>query len=78
LAQTAARFGQRPSSLLQIRDTCAALDFDITCGYRLMLFDLERQRRELAALSGEDFNEQGQVINMGGRRALITKDTQYW
>lgn len=67
LAQTAQKFGQRPSKLLGIGENALALDFDITCSYRLLLFDLECNNHEMAAINGEE-------MPVG----KITKDTLRW
>lgn len=81
LAQTAERFGQRPSQLFKIAIDFLALDFDITCSYRLLLADIERQKRELAEMNGDEYD--GDLLldaprQTGGTKGKITKDTEVW
>jgi hypothetical protein len=44
-------FGVRPSRILKVSDEATALDFDMTCTTRLLLYDAEREKRQLEALS---------------------------
>jgi hypothetical protein len=46
LALAAKSFGQRPSILYGITDPAIALDFDLTCNRRLMLWDIYLNKKE--------------------------------
>lgn len=52
MALTARDSGQRTSQLLKIEDEKLALDFDRTCTARLLIYDGEREQRQLEAMSG--------------------------
>lgn len=52
LALTGRNFGTRPSSLLRIDDGLVALGLDLTCTARLEIYDAEREKRQLEAMSG--------------------------
>lgn len=67
-AQAAERFRISPVELLRLSPI--ELDFINVCNFRLILLDIERQKRELAAMNGEDYD--------GNQTAgKITKDTQF-
>lgn len=57
--------------MIGIEDEVLAIDFDNVCAFRLILLDIERQKRELAAMKGEDYDGGGKIVGK------ITKDTQF-
>jgi hypothetical protein len=49
LALAAKSFGQRPSTLYGILDPAIALDFDLTCNRRLIIWDIYLKEKEAEA-----------------------------
>jgi hypothetical protein len=49
LALAAKSFGQRPAALYGITDPAVALDFDLTCNRRLMMWDIYLKEKEAEA-----------------------------
>lgn len=69
LAQTAERFKALPSDLIRLSPL--ELDFNLTCNYRLIVNDIERQQMEIEAMEGNE--------RPGGKiRARITEETVRW
>lgn len=72
LALTAERFGRLPSELIKLSPV--DLDFNLTCGYRLLLNDVERQQKEKEAIENGGGGEQPK----GFIKGKITPETLRW
>ena len=51
LSQTAKLAGQRPSHLAGISDEMDALAFDVTCAFRLEIYEIAKRRTEIEFLA---------------------------
>ena len=72
LALTAAKFGKLPSELADIQDDIAALDFNLACGYRLELHEMEKAKTnakliayEVSKLFGDGSDDDGDIDTSG-------------
>lgn len=60
----------RPSKILRIEDETTALDFDLACTSRLLLFDAEKEKRMIEAMAaGAAMNTmQGMTAGLGASK----------